>query len=67
MGISRDDRRDRRDTSKTAVALDVVAGTWADPTGSYYEAWCIGAVSMDWFVGSLHKEYGSFHQHREFP
>lgn len=30
MGIWRD-RRDKR------VALDIVAGTWADPTGSYYE------------------------------
>ena len=47
MGISRDHRRgrdgrERRDTlgrvEETGVALDVVAGTWADPTGSYYEA-----------------------------
>lgn len=43
MGISRDhrrDRRDTRDTRETGVALDIVAGTWADPTGSYYEVTC---------------------------
>lgn len=41
MGISRDHRRDRRDTREVpGVALDVVAGTWADPTGSYYEVTC---------------------------
>ena len=55
MGISRDHRRDRRDTRvvETGVALDVVAGTWADPTGSYYEAAMVQcwAVSMDWFMG----------------
>lgn len=41
MGISRDHRRDRRDTREVpGVALNVVAGTWADPTGSYYEVTC---------------------------
>lgn len=35
MGIPHDYRRGRRDKG---VELQIVAGTWADPRGSYYEA-----------------------------
>ena len=46
MGISRDHRRGE------GVALDLVVGTWADPTGSYYEA---GSMAL---VENLHKKFG---------
>ena len=65
MGISRDHRRDRRDTREVpGVALDVVAGTWADPTGSYYEAAMVQcrAVSMVLFMGKSTKKHGSYHE-----
>lgn len=37
MGIPHDYRRGRRDKG---VELQIVAGTWADPRGSYYEVTC---------------------------